>query len=252
MLFDKVSAAAPLVARHSDEAPPKRPRTIATRPHGHAPSATTRRSARDAAPKKRRRRPGRVARGRPSNRVAAANGRASTRVTTTMMTTEPLLEHTFLHTTYIKCAHGSPRLSTMSSASRRRRRRRALSTCIASNSLCCGSTMSRHLGDTCCSIHTHNLRSSWDKVCTSSGSSFTRNESTLLTKAVSALVFRRFTTAAAAATSPASYNDAAEQGATAVLSSGRKVDKNKRPGGLARRQRGPWRSSGMPLGDGGI
>ena len=52
------------------------------------------------------------------------------------------------------------------------------------------------------SIHTHNLHSSWDKVRTSSGVFlYSMNESTLLTKAVSALVFRRFTTAAAAATS---------------------------------------------------
>ena len=72
--------------------------------------------------------------------------------------------------------------------------------------------MSRHLGDTSCSIHTHNLHSSWDKVRTSSGVFlYSMNESTLLTKAVSALVFRRFTTAVAAAILLASYNDAAEE-----------------------------------------
>ena len=83
--------------------------------------------------------------------------------------------------------------------------RRPRRTLLRSNSLCCGSTMSRHLGDTCCSIHTHNLHSSWDKVRTSSGVFlYSMNESTLLTKAVSALVFRRFTTAAAAAAAPPS------------------------------------------------
>ena len=59
------------------------------------------------------------------------------------------------------------------------------------------------------SIHTHNLHSSWDHgLCSPSWDKSVRgsflysmNESTLLTKAVSALVFRRFTTAAAAATS---------------------------------------------------
>ena len=54
-----------------------------------------------------------------------------------------------------------------------------------------------------CHLGTHGLCSpSWDEVCTSSGVFlYSMNESTLLTKAVSALVFRRFTTAAAAATS---------------------------------------------------
>ena len=101
----------------------------------------------------------------------------------------------FLHTTYINAfmaCQSSRRRQVIAAAAATD----ALSTCIGSNSLCCGSTMSRHLGDTSCSIHTHNLHSSWDKVCTSTGVFlYSMNESTLLTKAVSALVFRRFTTA---------------------------------------------------------
>ena len=97
----------------------------------------------------------------------------------------------------------------------------ALSTCIGSNSLCCGSTMSRHLGDTSCSIHTHNLHSSWDEVRTSSGVFlYSMNESTLLTKAVSALCLSQVYDGGGGDVLLASYNDAA---APAAVSSGRKI-----------------------------
>ena len=73
--------------------------------------------------------------------------------------------------------------------------------------------MSRHLDDTCCSIHTHNLHSSWDKVRTSSGVFlYSMNESTLLTKAVSALCLSQvYDSGGGGDVLLASYNDAAEE-----------------------------------------
>ena len=95
--------------------------------------------------------------------------------------------------------------------------------------------MSRHLGDTSCSIHTHNLHSSWDKVCTSTGVFlYSMNESTLLTKAVSALCLSQvYDGGGGDDVLLASYNDASGDDS---LFRPEASDKNNRPGGLARRK----------------
>ena len=138
-----------------------------------------------------------------------------------MTTTEPLLEHAFYTPLTYMRSWLAKALDDVN-ASRRRRATDALSTCIGDDAglstifldlkapaADAPSLESVTRAAKAPSIHTHNLRSSWDHgLCSPSWDKvfrgsflYSMNESTLLTKAVSALVFRRFTTAAAAATS---------------------------------------------------
>ena len=159
MLFDKTLSSRPLSSpRHSDEAapppsendsdaPPARPRAVSD--DEKKPTEAAARPETPPQEKRRRRRQCRP----PPLRIAsaAANGRASTRVTTTktMTTTEPLPEITLsthhFSINALMARQGSRRCQVIAAAAATD----ALSTCIGSNSLCCGSTMSRHLGDTC-------------------------------------------------------------------------------------------------------